>query len=235
MSHLHFARVMLGALLIFGSTSLLSAQAMEAYIFGGATGRGTNVFDAQIPSGGTYGFKVGGFLTTNFELDGNLSWYNHFQLGDPDGVEIFRPVTDAVEPKVRALLWEASGSWNFGERKIGTRWTPYATFGLGGMSARLKDADSVFVTGGGFVRNPNYITPKSPVPEFMANPARQVVMDNNDTFFTFSYGGGIKSLKLWGPAGFRFEIRGRTLPNFYSKSLTRPEYTGGLTFAWGER
>ena len=101
-------------------------------------------------------------------------------------------------------------------------------------ATRLKNADSVFVTGGGFIVNPLRATfPSSPA--LIQNPARQVVMDNNDTFFTISYGGGIKAMKLWGPAGFRFDVRGRTIPNFFSEGVTRAEYTGGLLFAWGER
>ena len=60
-------------------------------------------------------------------------------------------------------------------------------------------------------------------------------MDNNDTFLTFSYGGGFQATQIWGPAGFRVDFRGRTIPNFYSRSLTRPELTAGLIFNWGER
>ena len=234
MIRFQFVRLTLVLLMIAGSARMLSAQKVEAYIFGGANGRGSKVFDAKIPSGGTYGFKVGSFLTPNFEIDGNLSWYNHFGLSAPDNSPIIHPVTDVLDTKVRSLLWEASGSYNFGQRKVGARWTPYVTLGLGGMTARLKNADSVFVTGGGFIVNPLRATfPSSPA--LIQNPARQIVMDNNDSFFTISYGGGIKAMKLWGPAGFRFDVRGRTIPNFYSEGVTRAEYTGGLLFAWGER
>jgi outer membrane protein with beta-barrel domain len=234
MIRVHFSRLMLVLLLIAGSTRVVSAQALEAYIFGGANGRGSKVFDAKIPSGGTYGFKFGGFFDQNVELDGNLSWYNHFGLSAPEGVEIFHPVTDVLDTEVRALLWEASASYNFGARKVGAQWTPYVTFGAGGITSRLKNADSIFVTGGGFVRNPLF-SPGSSRPALIPNPARQIVMDDNDTFFTISYGGGIKAMKLWGPAGVRFEIRGRTIPNFYSEGVTRAEYTGGLLLSWGER
>ena len=61
------------------------------------------------------------------------------------------------------------------------------------------------------------------------------ILENNDTFFTFSYGGGFKGLRLAGPVGFRFDVRGRTIPNFFGESSTRAELTGGLVFAWGER
>jgi len=62
------------------------------------------------------------------------------------------------------------------------------------------------------------------------------VVSNGDTFFTFSYGGGVKALRMWGPVGLRADLRGRTLPNFYGhKSVNYPEATGGLTFSWGEK
>jgi hypothetical protein len=61
------------------------------------------------------------------------------------------------------------------------------------------------------------------------------ILENNDTFFTFSYGGGFKALRLAGPVGFRFDVRGRTIPNYFGISSTRAELTGGLVFAWGER
>jgi hypothetical protein len=78
-----------------------------------------------MPSAATFGGKVGGFVTENFSIDGNLSWYNHMVGSDPDGVFVFRPVTNTIagiasgltsndDVKTRALLWEASGNYNFG-------------------------------------------------------------------------------------------------------------------------
>jgi hypothetical protein len=217
---------------------MLSAQAWEGYVFGGGYWSGSKVFDAKMPGGGTYGGKIGGFLSPNFELDGNLSWYNHFALADPEGVEIFRPVTNLLDPEVRSVLWEGSGTWNFGETKVaGSRFSPYVTGGVGFMQARIKntEADAVFVSGGGFVRNPMYVNPISIGTPFIDNPARRIVMEDNDAFFTFSYGGGLKAMKLWGPTGFRVDFRGRTIPNFFGESVTRPELTAGLIFTWGER
>jgi len=54
-------------------------------------------------------------------------------------------------------------------------------------------------------------------------------------FLTFNYGGGIKGVRLWGPVGLRADIRGRTMPNFQSKSQTWIEASGGLNFIFGER
>ena len=49
----HFVRLMLVLLFVVGSTSLLSAQAGEVYVFGGGYWSGTSVFDANMPGGGT--------------------------------------------------------------------------------------------------------------------------------------------------------------------------------------
>jgi hypothetical protein len=233
--------------------------AWEAYLFAGGTTKSGNFFkddtftvgntvfdtDVRMPGAFTWGGKVGGFVTDNFSLDGNLSWYNHFGISNRTDVFVFRPVTNTIagiasglttndEVKTRALLWEFSGNYDFAGLS-GTRWTPYVTVGVGGITARIKNADEVFLTGGGFIMNPLYLNAASPVPQFIPNPAAVRILENNDTFFTFSYGGGFKGLRLAGPLGFRVDIRGRTIPNFFGKSTTRAEFTGGLAFAWGER
>jgi hypothetical protein len=50
-----------------------------------------------------------------------------------------------------------------------------------------------------------------------------------------NYGGGFKGLRIWGPLGFRADVRGRSLPNFYGHGNHWLETTGGITLAWGER
>jgi hypothetical protein len=74
----------------------------------------------------------------------------------------------------------------------------------------------------------------------VTTPSGKTVLFANDvlddrTFFTFSYGGGLKALQLWGPMGVFGDVRGRTIPNFFSSSFTWPEVRAGLTFSWGER
>ena len=230
MSRLHFVRVLFVLLLIVASTTMLQAQAWEAYAFAGGTTHGGNIFNdtftvgntvfdtsGRMPGAGTFGGKVGGFVTENFSIDGNLSWYNHFfGVSNRSDVIVFRPLLRAAsilnmagiadindnDVKTRALLWEASGNYNFGEHTVGARWTPYVTFGLGGMTARIKGADDVFITGGGFIRNPLYLNAASPVPQFIPNPTPVRILDNNDTFFTFSYGGGFESVQTRRPARF---------------------------------
>src|SRR5215831_14981241 len=45
--------------------------------------------------------------------------------------------------------------------------------------------------------------------------------------FTFSYGGGLKAMRLWGPMGFFGDFRGRTMPNFFGHATTWPELSAG--------
>ena len=77
---------------------------------------------------------------------------------------------------------------------------------------------------------------------FVGNPTgtgTTVVLANtvmtNQTFFTFSYGGGLKTQRIWGPLGFFGDIRGRTIPNLFGHGTNLFELTAGLNFAWGER
>jgi hypothetical protein len=84
----------------------------------------------------------------------------------------------------------------------------YASFGLGGVTATVSP-DSIDFWG-------------SSIP-------------SRDTFLSLSYGGGIKVLRKWGPVGYRFDIRGRTLPNYNGFAYNWLETTGGLTFSWGPR
>jgi hypothetical protein len=61
------------------------------------------------------------------------------------------------------------------------------------------------------------------------------VLEDGDTFFNYSYGGGVKGSRLWGPVGLRADIRGRTMPNFFGEHIHSFEATGGLLLSWGER
>ena len=143
---------------------------------------------------GLWGVKGGYFLTDNLEVEGNFGYINHFDLVGND-------------TKTRGILWDANGSYNF-PRQFG-RWRPYATFGLGGLTANTSGATALF-------------TPSNAVKD-------------GDTFLALNYGGGMKALRLWGPMGVRADVRGRTLPDVYNRGTSWLEVTGGLTFAWGER
>jgi hypothetical protein len=84
----------------------------------------------------------------------------------------------------------------------------YGSFGLGGVTTTLSP-DTVAFWGGSI-------------------PTR-------DTFISMSYGGGVKTFRKWGPVGYRFDVRGRTLPNYNGFAFTWLEATGGLTFSWSDR
>jgi hypothetical protein len=62
------------------------------------------------------------------------------------------------------------------------------------------------------------------------------VLRSSSNFFTFSYGGGLKMQRVWGPLGFFGDIRGRTIPNLVNGHGTNLlELSAGLNFAWGEK
>jgi opacity protein-like surface antigen len=109
------------------------------------------------------------------------------------------------DPKSRGILWEASGLYRFDlEGKV----KPFVAFGVGGLTAVVDENKPAFAEGS---------TP---------------VFGDKDTFFTFSYGGGVKAPMLWGPLGLRADARGRTLPNLLGKGVTWLELTGGITLTF---
>jgi len=131
--------------------------------------------------------------------------------------------------------------------------------GGGGITTNMKDGD-VFVLNNRFINVPGVSpatlqaaqlngTLQSIVPvntrdgvAFVGTSTGSTVVVANDvlrdhsTFFTFSYGGGLKAQRVWGPLGFFGDVRGRTIPNFFDGHGTNMlELSAGLNFAWGER
>jgi hypothetical protein len=107
---------------------------------------------------------------------------------------------------VRAFLYDMNLAYNFGERQfLNTRVAPFLSFGAGGLTSHTPDATDFSIA------------------------------DSSDTFLTLNYGAGLKFLNVAGPMGFRFDVRGRTMPNFYGETTTWLEPTAGITFSWGER
>jgi hypothetical protein len=206
---------------VFAAT--LSAQQAEIYLNGGAFWPSDTDF-GELKSDFIYGVKAGLFLDQNVQIEGSLSYINHFEMSNADP-----PVFRISQPSVYSFLYDANGVWNFGDRNLwGARFSPFISVGFGGLTAYVKDASSVDISGGGFIENP--VTGA-----LIPNPARTIVLEDNDTFFTVNYGGGVKAMNLWGPMGFRADIKGRTLPNFYGQAVHWPEITGGVIFTWGER
>jgi hypothetical protein len=116
-----------------------------------------------------------------------------------------------TDPKTRGWVWGVSLSRNVFLSK--SKIIPFFHFGVGGVTARNDPPDSVITT----------------------FPDRTIKIDHNDTFAAISYGGGLKANHVIGPVGLRFNIMGRTMPNFFGRGNTWAEFTGGPVFTWGKR
>jgi hypothetical protein len=220
------ARGLLIAVILCTFAATLSAQG-EANIYAGGIWPDNTTDIGDFVNTNIWGGRIGGFVTENFEIEGNFGFVNHFTLkNNPNPANAIFGIS---QPATRAYVYDVFFSWNFGEQQaFGARIAPFVTFGLGGLTAKVIDADAVLLRGGGLTFLPGTTI-------VVANPDSPVVLENGDTFFTFSYGGGLKALKIWGPVGLRADIRGRTAPNFFGHNLNWwPELTGAVTFSWGE-
>jgi outer membrane protein with beta-barrel domain len=178
---------------------------------------GSNSIDFKNPA--IFGLKGGAFVTDHWMIEGNAGWMNQFNFG-------------GYNYRTSGILYEADGSYHFYTARIHGV-VPFASFGVGGLTIKTRsgvnnntDNESVYVL--------RLNTPQptaGPIP----NTLTSIVLRDNQTFFNFSYGGGLKGERLWGPIGLRADVRGRTLPNFFGKAITSLEATGGLLISWGER
>ena len=208
-------------------STTLSAQRVELYpnagfIWPRHMDNGQNFRDQAI-----WGVKGGVFIGQNMQVEGSFEYLNHFQLREPPNP--FNPVFGIVPPAVRGFLYDANFVYNFRERRLHRERTiiPFLSVGGGGLTAYIPDASFVFIQGGGSVIN----AAGAVVP----NPAPSKIMDSGATFFTVNYGGGLQFPHTVGPIGFRVDVRGRTIPNFFGQTTTWVEPTAGVTFSWGER
>lgn len=204
--------------------SVVYAQKYELHPYAGGFFPGPNATLGDFSSEGIYGVKSSVFVTGRLLAGGHVGYINHFEPNRSN------PVSQNVglgndRHSIRALIWEGEGSYHFVARTLaGANVTPYLTLGAGGLTTFVNAAGSVLLGGPQIEPNGN-----------ITSSARTIMLENRDTFFTFSYGGGIKALRLLGPLGLRGDIRGRTIPNFLGNSTSWPELTGGLTITWGER
>ena len=209
------------------------------------------------------GVRGGGYVTPALEIGGNWSWNNHFQPKPENTTAAFAGDLGFPQAHVRSNLWELEFTYHFGSRGVfGHAIKPYLVAGGGGITTNMKNGD-VFVLNNRFVDVPGVSpatlraaqlngTLQSMVAganttngvAFVNNPSgtgTTVVLANDVlrdhvTYFTFSYGGGLKTQRVWGPLGFFGDIRGRTIPNFFNGHGTNLlELTAGLNFSWGER
>jgi hypothetical protein len=207
----------------------LFAQIVEVSPYAGFLWPGSPSGLSNFQNNQLIGGRVGFYVTPNFEIGGNYSWNNHFQPENDAAPASFAGTLGFPQGTSRAHIWEAEFAWNFGNHTFGgANVKPYIVGGAGGLTTQISNPSQFTLN----VRPVLTRTPfGTPVTGFVPND----VMSTSETFFTFSYGGGIKAERLAGPLGFFGDIRGRTLPNFFTTSFTWPELTAGLTFTWGER
>jgi hypothetical protein len=230
--------------------------------YGGYVWSGGNNGVGSLKNNQILGVRGGGYITHSFELGGNWSWNNHFQPESDNTNAAFAGALGFPQAAVRSNLWEVEFTYNFGRRSLfgSTAVRPYLVASGGGITTNLKNGD-VFV-----MNTRAFESPFSPATlraaqlngnlqnfapginttdgvAFIGNPATggttvfvaNTVMDNR-TFFTFSYGGGLKTQRVWGPLGFFGDARGRAIPNFFNGHGTNLfELSAGLNFSWGER
>jgi len=210
---------------VFAPLSLFG-QSVEVNPYAGYYWSGSNAAGVgRFLNNQLLGVRGGFYITPELELGGNYSWSNHFQPDHSNVAANFAGALGFTQGAVRGNLWEAEFTYNFGKRSLfGSTVRPYVVGGTGGLTTSVKNAEA-------FVLNvvPVEITASGTL--FAANDA----FVNHDTFFTFSYGGGVKAIRLWGPLGVFGDVRGRTIPNFFGHATSRPEVSAGLNFSWGER
>ena len=208
------------------------------------------------------GVRGGVYATSALEIGANWSWNNHFQPKRENTTAAFAGDLGFPQAHVRSNLGELEFTYHFGSRgAFGHAVKPYLVGGAGAIFTNTKNGN-VFVLNNRFIDVPGVdpatlqaasqnntlqtflpgISTRNGV-AFVGNPTgtgTTVVVANDvltdQTFFTFSYGGGLKLQRLWGPLGFFGDVRGRTIPNFFNGHGTNLlEVTAGLNFAWGEK
>jgi hypothetical protein len=208
------------------------------------------------------GVRGGGYVTQALEIGGNWHWNNHFQPKPENTTAAFAGDLGFPQATVRSNLFELEFTYHFGRRSLfgTTALRPYLVAGAGDLRTNMKNGD-VFVLNNTFIDVPGVSpatleaaqatgTLQDILPginttngvAFVGTPtgstavvARDVLQDSAN-YFTFSYGGGLKAQRIWGPMGFFGDVRGRTIPNFFNGHGTNLlEVSAGLNFAWGER
>ena len=212
-------------------TATLAAQSVELYPNAG--GFWPSRVDAwgnhKLRSEGIYGLKGGVFLGQNAELEGSFGYINHFEMRMAPNADNINPMGGFGQPSVMGFLYDLNGAWNFGQRQfLNTRFSPYIVAGVGGLTTEIRNGAGAFVNGGSIAALDDNGNP-------LVSTAGSHIVRDGDTFFTANYGGGVKAMNVWGPLGFRADVRGRTVPNFFGQRISWPEVTGGVLFSWGER
>jgi hypothetical protein len=203
------------------------------------------------------------YATSAFEIGGNWSWNNKFQPKREDTTAATAGNLGFPQATVRSNLWEVEFTYNFGSRGLfGHSVRPYLVAGGGGITTNLKNGNA-FVLNNTFIDVPgvspatlevaqrngtlqNFV-PGANMNNGVAITGNQTgtgstvvvardVFRNNASYFTFSYGGGLKVERVLGPMGFFGDVRGRAIPNLFNGHGTNLlELSAGLNFSWGEK
>jgi hypothetical protein len=209
-------------------TATLAAQSVELYPNAGGfwPNRIDSWGDNKIRSEGIYGLKGGYFFDQNIELEGSFGYINHLGMTYAPTPGDINPSGANGQRTTRGFLYDVNGVWNFSQHRFrNTRFTPYVAAGVGGLTTEVRSGSAAFLGGGTTTNASGNIVQGAPFS----------TLHDGDTFFTVNYGGGIKLMNIWGPVGFRADIRGRTIPNFFRQAVSWPEVTGGVLLSFGER
>jgi hypothetical protein len=217
-----FFLVLLSPVLVSSSlfAQLAEINPYAGFYWPGSTGEFDSFQNNQL-----IGVRGGYYLTSHIEVGGNYGWSNHFQPKNAAPPSAFAGDLGFPQGKVRANIWEGEFTYNFGKRSfMGATLKPYLVGGLGGLTTSVSSPNAFVLTVRPVVQPSGDVT-----------YVTKDVLGSSDTFLTFSYGGGVKTDRIWGPMGFFGDIRGRAVPNFFSSTFNWPELSAGLTFSWGER
>jgi hypothetical protein len=162
-----------------------------------------------------FGLRGGIIGGNGLEIEGDLSRMSRFEF-------------EGSTRDISALRWEAIGSYNF--FSSGRTLTPFVSFGLGGFTVDLEDETLGNAVTFATIRR---IARVSTGP--FSDTSQTLVITDNKTFLSLSYGGGLKAYRLWGPVGLRINAGAQTIPNFFDHHINSFEATGGVIFSWGER
>jgi len=66
----------------------------------------------------------------------------------------------------------------------------------------------------------------------LSEPSQLLNFEEFGTNLAINYGGGLKLIRLAGPVGLRFDVRGYTLPDVFSQRLNILEVSGGIMFSF---
>jgi hypothetical protein len=199
------------------------AQKWEVYPYAGGSFTGDfrahpdQIEKFSLVNPGMFGVRGGFFATETLQIEGNFGYMNQFKI------------RNGLDPTIRAFQYDGGVLYNFSRV---SRFSPYVAGGVGAMT--LSVSDSADVIDDGVAIYPVPVPPFSVGGPILAT-SRPFTVEDGDTFLSFTYGGEIKFERVWGPLGFRVDVRGRTMPNYYGDTVNAFEPTGGILLSWGER